>query len=91
MGNIIKPPKGISLPNGVAEQRERERLQALIPAAEEQEQKAKEAFQVFLDTHNVVFDVHLDYRETVNGKRAIGQGMTFISRLRLPEENTTIH
>lgn len=91
MGNIIKPPKGISLPNGVAEQRERERLQALIPAAEEQEQKAKEAFQVFLDTHNVVFDVHIDTRKSANGERIVGQGLTFISKLRLPEENTTIH
>ncbi len=90
MGSILSPNKGIQLPHGLAEQREKERIQKLIPVAIEQENKARDAFQLFLDEHNVFFQVHLDYRKTEGGERPIGQGMTFISKLRLPEEEQKI-
>ena len=90
MGNIISPNKGISLPNGLAERREQERIAQLKPLAIEAEQKAREDFQKFLEEHDVFFEVHLDTRETLRGKKNIGHGLTFISRLRLPEEQQKI-
>jgi hypothetical protein len=90
MSNIIRQPKGLALPSGVAEKREQERIEKMIPLAIESEEKAKADFQAFLEEHNVFFEVHLDYRETQQGKRAIGQGLTFISKLRLPEEEQLI-
>jgi hypothetical protein len=86
MGKIISGLKGIALPNGVAERREQERLDKIAPLADAEQKKEMEDFQGFLDEHNVTFEVHFDTRETIRGKKTIGQGLTFISKLWIEEE-----
>lgn len=91
MGNILRPNKKLQLPNGLAEQREREEFEKILPLAKEEAARANADFQTFLDEHNVTFEVHFDERKTVNGTQIIGQGLTFISKLLTEKQSPVIH
>lgn len=90
MSKIISPNRGISLPNGLAEHREQERIEALIPLAQDEEKKAHTDFVTFLEEHNVDFKVYIDKRSTDQGERVTKQGVIFLSNLRFSKEKQKV-